>query len=488
MNSEIVCPNCKTEIEITEVMSAQLSEKIRADIEAELSPKRQALEKQVEEVKKQQSQLDSDQKSMEDQVLQRVEVMREKVVEQEKKKAADVVAVEIKDRDEQIKEIEEKLAVSQQRDLDLRKKERKLVSQEKELGQKQDALEQENQKTLDAERKKISEKAKEKALADSKREMAERDQEAEELRKKLKEAQDNEATIRKKELELQQKTEELELTVGRTLDEERGKIRSQALKQAGEEHRLHDAEKNKKIDDLVKQLDEAKQLALQGSQQAQGEILELILEDMLRQAFPSDSIEPVPKGVRGGDVIQRVKNTSGHDCGSILWESKRTKNWSGKWLSKLRQDQRDAKAAASILVSTALPDDIDTFSQVEGVWVSHWSCAAGVAMALRSGLLEAASAKQALKGQHGKMERVYDYLASTNFRNRVSGIAEAFITMRNDLEKEKKAILSQWSKREKQIEQALFGTAGMYGDLQGIIGGTLQEIEGMSFSQLEAGD
>jgi len=488
MKSEIVCPNCKTEIEITEVMSAQLSEKIRADIEAEFSPRRQALEQQVKEMKKQQSQLDRDQKAMDEQVRQRVEAMREKVVEQEKKNAADDIAVELKDRDEKIKEIETKLEVSQQRELDLRKKERKLADHEKELAQKQEQLEQENQQQLDAEREQISEKARKKAHEEYQREMAERDQEAAELQKKLKEAQGNEVALRKKERELQQKTEELELTVERTLDKERDEIRNQALKQADEEHRLNDAEKNKTIEDLVHQLEDAKRRALQGSQQAQGEIQELILEEMLRQAFPSDSIEPVPKGVRGGDVIQRVRNSSGRDCGLILWESKRTKNWSDKWLSKLRQDQRDAKAAASILVSTALPDGLDTFNQIEGVWVSHWSCAAGVSAALRSGLLEAANAKQALKGQHGKMEQVYNYLASTNFRNRVSGIVEAFITMRNDLEKEKKAILSQWAKREKQIEQALYGTAGMYGDLQGIIGGTLQEIEGMSFAQLEAGE
>lgn len=306
------------------------------------------------------------------------------------------------------------------------------------------------------------------------------------LQTKLKKAQDNELALRSRERELKERQEELELTVTRQLDKERDKIRKAALKQATDDHQLKAAEKDKKISDLVKQLDEMKRKAEQGSQQTQGEIQELALEDLLRHKFPGDIIEDVPKGIRGGDVIQRVMSPSGVDCGTILWESKRTKNWSRQWLPKLRQDQREAKAAIPVLVSTVLPDGVDHFAQVDGVWVSSWQYAGGLASALRVVLLEAAKVKRANEGQQDKMAMVYNYLASHQFRNRLTGIVEAFTTMQMDLDGEKRAIQKQWAKREKQIEQAVGGTVGMYGDFQGIIGATLPEIEGMTLPQLEA--
>jgi len=487
MANTITCPSCKTEIEITEVMSAQLAEKVRADVEAEMAPKRQALDAQAKNLKEQQTKVEQAQKTVDDQVRQRVEAMQEKLLEKAKKQAADDMAVELKDRDEQLSETKAKLEVAQQRELDWRKKERELIDLEQQLKTQQEQMEEDNRKVLNAQRKQIEEKARQKAKEELAADVAERDQQVTELQKKLQESQDNELTLRKKERELQQKTQELELTVEKRLGEETEKIRTEALKQADEDHRLKDAEKDKKISDLIKQLEDAKRRAEQGSQQAQGEIMELALEDLLGRVFPTDSIEEVPKGIHGGDVVQRVQNAMGLDCGTILWESKRTKNWSNSWLAKLRQDQRDAKASIAILVSSVLPKEVNHFSQLDGVWVCSWACAASLAAALRSGLLETSKAKQALDGQHGKMERVYDYLAGPEFRNRVTGIVESFVTMKQDLEVEKRAIQKQWAKRDKQIEQALFGTAGMYGDFQGIIGGTLPEIEGIDMLQLEAG-
>jgi len=486
MSNTITCPSCKTEIEITEVMSAQLADKIRGDIESEMAPRRQALEAQAKELDKQQAEIEQAQKAVDDQVRQRVEAMQGTLLEKAKKLAADDMAVEIKDRDEQLTEVKAKLEAAKQSELDWRKKERQLSDREQQLKVQQEQMEENNRKELNAQRQQIEEKARKKAKEELAADVAERDQQVTELQEKLKETQENELSLRKKERELQQRVEELDLTVERKMGEERDKIRNETRKQADEEFRLKDAEKAKTIADLSKQIDEMKRKAEQGSQQAQGEVQELALEELLRQGFPTDSIEDVPKGIRGGDVIQRVKNTAGLNCGTILWESKRTKNWSNKWLVKLRQDQREAKAAVSILVSSVLPEDINHFAQVDGVWVCNWICAASVATALRSGLLQIAKAKQALEGQHGKMERVYNYLASTEFRNRVAGIAEAFIAMKMDLDQEKRAIQKQWGKREQQIEQALFSTTGMYGDFQGIIGDTLPEIESMNMLQLEA--
>ena len=169
-----------------------------------------------------------------------------------------------------------------------------------------------------------------------------------------------------------------------------------------------------------------------------------------------------------------------------MWESKRTKNWSDGWLIKLREDQRQAKADIAIIVSQALPKDVETFQLIDGVWVTHPKVALPVALAMRQTLLEVASTRQASEGQQTKMEMVYDYLMGPRFRQRILAIVEAFSTMQDDLAKERKTITKQWAKREEQIERVMQATVGMYGDLQGIAGKTLQEIEGLEFKALDA--
>jgi hypothetical protein len=215
-------------------------------------------------------------------------------------------------------------------------------------------------------------------------------------------------------------------------------------------------------------------------------VQELELESVLSAKFPLDQIHPVPKGEFGGDVLQHVAGPFGQACGTILWESKRTKNWSDGWLVKLREDQRQAKAELSIIVSQALPKDVETFDLVEGVWVTHPKEVLPLAMALRQGLMEVAVAKQASEGQQTKMEMVYDYLMGPRFRQRVQAIVEAFSTMREDLDKERRVMMKQWAKREEQIGRVMQATVGMYGDLQGIAGKTLQEIEGLELRVLDA--
>jgi hypothetical protein len=234
---------------------------------------------------------------------------------------------------------------------------------------------------------------------------------------------------------------------------------------------------------MQRQIEDLKRRAEQGSQQLQGEVLELELEAQLRAQFPRDTIEPVPKGEHGGDVLHRVAGPLG-PCGTILWESKRTKNWSDGWLPKLRDDQRAAQAEIAILVSQALPKEVESFALVDGVWIVHPRVALPVAMTLRHSLIEVASARQAGEGQQTKMEIVYQYLTGPRFRQRVQAIVEAFSTMQEDLDKEKKVITKQWAKRAEQIDRVMQATVGMYGDLQGIAGKTLQEIEGLEWKAL----
>ncbi len=302
---------------------------------------------------------------------------------------------------------------------------------------------------------------------------------------KLAEAQKTQAHLLQKERELDDARRELALSVEKQVREGLEAVRDKARREAEDALGLRVREKEETIAAMQRQIEELKRKAEQGSQQLQGEVQEMELEEILKIKFPSDAIDPVPKGEFGGDVLQTVRNALGQNCGVILWESKRTKNWSDGWLPKLRDDQRAAKADVAVMVSQALPKTVETFDQIDDVWVTHFRAVLPVAMLLRHALVEVTLARQAGVGRQTKMELVYQYLTGSVFRQRVEAIVEAFTTMRADLDKEKKAITKQWAKREMQIERVVQATAGMYGDLQGIAGKSLQEVEGLSFEALE---
>jgi hypothetical protein len=182
--------------------------------------------------------------------------------------------------------------------------------------------------------------------------------------------------------------------------------------------------------------------------------------------------------------VQHVYDQSGLDCGSILWESKRTKNWSDAWLPKLRNDQRVAKAHVAVLTSEELPKGLTNFGYMDGVWVTSRYCLMGLAAALRQGMIEAARTRRSLQGRQDKIEILYNYLAGSEFRQRIEGIVEAFMTLRDDLESEKRSMHRIWAKREKQLERAVRNTSGMYGDLAGILGSNLPQIANLELAAI----
>jgi hypothetical protein len=373
-----------------------------------------------------------------------------------------------------------------ERDEQMAERERKLNDEKAELAKATGALEENVERRLKQERQAIAEKEAKKARQALSDELEGKGKENDELKELLKqsneklgEAQQAQAALLKKERELEEAKREMELTIQKRISEELGKERDKAKKDADDEHRLAMAEAEKKIADLQRNIEEWKRKAEQGSQQLQGEVAELDLEQTLSSKFPTDTIDPVPKGEYGGDVLQRVLGPAGQTCGTILWESKRTKNWSDGWLSKLRGDQRTAKAEIAIIVSETLPKDVTTFDAIDGVIVVSRSCIVPVAMLVRQQLIEVATVRQAGVGQQTKMELLYEYLMGPQFRHRVEAIVEAFSTMQDDLAKERRATTKQWAKREKQIETVMQSTVGMWGDLQGIAGKTLREIEGL---------
>jgi len=375
-----------------------------------------------------------------------------------------------------------------QKDTDIAKREQALAARAQSLEKAQQTLERQVAEKIELERGRIvAEEARKAKIALG----GELDQKTKEIHilqdilkqnnAKLAEAQKAQADVIRKQRELDDARRELDLTIEKRVQADLGAEREKAKKEAEEELKLKVMEKDQTITAMQKQIEELKRRAEQGSQQLQGEVLELELEALLAAKFPRDSIQPVPKGEFGGDVLHRVFGPANQICGTILWESKRTKNWSDTWLPKLREDQRAAKAEIAVIISQALPKDIETFGFIDGVWVADPKVALPVAMSLRHTLIEVACTRQASEGQQTKMEMVYGYLTGPRFRQRVQAIVEAFSSMRDDLDREKKAITRQWAKREEQIDRVMNATVGMYGDLQGIAGKTLQEIEGLEF-------
>ncbi|BFU90993.1 MAG: hypothetical protein NTAFB01_21800 [Nitrospira sp.] len=378
-----------------------------------------------------------------------------------------------------------------QKDADVAKRDAAIREREEALSNAQQALDDQVAEKLKLERGKIAIEEGKKAKLALQNDLDQKAKEVADLNDilrqrdtKLAEAQKVQADLLRKQRELDDAKRELELTVEKRVQEGLTVTREQAKKEAEEGLKLKVLEKEQTIASMQKQIEELKRKAEQGSQQLQGEVQELELEALLRAKFPRDTIEPVPKGEHGGDALQHVVGPNGQPCGTIIWESKRTKNWSDGWLAKLREDQRAAKAEIAVIVSQSLPKEVETFGVVEGVWVTHPRTVFPLAVTLRHTLIEVASARQASEGQQTKTEMIYQYLTGPRFRHRVEAIVEAFSTMQEDLDKEKKAIVKQWAKREEQIDRVMQATAGMYGDLQGIAGKTIQEIEGLELRAL----
>jgi hypothetical protein len=484
VNSSITCPNCQSQIEITEVISSQLRATIRSELEAEINAARQRLKQQQDDLAQQQRELQKKTEAVEEQVRAKLTQERQSL----ERRIREQMHVELKDRDEQLGELRQQLKTAQDKELAARKREREIEQIKSQLDQEKLQLEQNLQKKLEDGRAELVRQTREKAREELGIELKDRETALAELQAKVQQANLKELAFLKEKRDLEEKVRSVELEVTRRTQDELKKVREQALKEMDEQHRLKLLEKEQQVETLRRQIEDLKRSAEQGSQQIQGEVLEVALEELLKSLFPTDSIDPVPKGVRGADVIQHVFDDNGMDCGLILWESKRTKHWSKDWLPKLRDDLRTVGASRSVIVSEQLPEHVRHFGQIDGVWVACWACVQPVAVMLREGLVGVAKSRRALDGQHSKMEIVYNYLVGQDFYNRVSGVVEAFMTMRQELETEKVTFQRCWAKRAKQLERVLLSTSGLYGDLQGIIGSTLPEIKSMSLAALAAPD
>ena len=295
--------------------------------------------------------------------------------------------------------------------------------------------------------------------------------------KKLALATKNEIELRKEKIKLQEDKDSFELEKIRQLEEAKADIMEEASKKANEEQQYLISQLKKQLTDAITAKDNLARKLEQGSQQTQGEVLELALEGLLKAEFPYDEILPVPKGVSGADIVQKVRDKRGGDCGQIIWEFKKTKSWSENWIQKLKDDQRTIKADVAVIVSIALPEDVKGFVFREGIWICDVKVMIALAVAIRMNLISIANEKAMTVGKNEKMETLYSYLTGVEFKQRVEAIMEAFTCLEEGLRKERVAFEKIWSEREKQIKKVVSNTVGMYGDLSGLV--TLPQIKNL---------
>lgn len=303
--------------------------------------------------------------------------------------------------------------------------------------------------------------------------------ELEELRRQNKSLQEQFLELNKLIRQLRYENQQGRIELEKKLAVEQGKIRAEEKKRSDEEYKLKIMEKDKKLTDAMKMVEEYKRKLEQGSQQLQGEVLELELQNILKKEFPHDDIKEVPKGVGGADLLHSVINSSGRNCGTIIWELKRTKAWSDSWITKLKEDQRQVKAEIAVIISQVLPDGIKNFGQVNNVWVGNFESITGLALALRQTLVNIATVKLSVVGKQEKKEILWNYLTGIEFKQRVEAIYEAYNQLQADLEIERRWFTKKWAKQEKNIRLVVDNILGMHGDLQSIVGKALAEIKGL---------
>ncbi|MGY3054195.1 hypothetical protein ACVWYG_002401 [Pedobacter sp. UYEF25] len=300
---------------------------------------------------------------------------------------------------------------------------------------------------------------------------------AKENEEKLKSARAKELDYLRKEQALKIQSEEMELAFTRKMQEQQTELVDRVRKQEAEKNSLKDTEHQMRLRELEKQLADQKKLAeeavrkaRQGSMQLQGEVQELALEELLRTNFPFDIIEEVGKGVRGADCVQIVRNQFGQESGKIIYESKRTKEFGGDWVEKLKKDMRSQGVDVAVIVSQCYPKGMECFGQKDGVWVCSFDEVNAVAYVLREGILRMSAAMKSQENRGDKMHMLYDYLTGSEFSEQWKAIREGFLSMKMSIQKERDAMERLWKSREKQLEKVLLNATHIRGSIEGISG------------------
>lgn len=432
-NTSISCPHCGGAIEISEVLYKRAAAELRARWEQEA---KERIESAATEARRQ------ERLALEPELIslkQKVELSTKLLEESHRKEL----------------EIQQKGA---------------------EIERQKAALEAEVERKLRLMIKPLRDQLKQKVAEESNLEIQDLKNRLAEQASKVQESTDVELDYRQRVRALEDEKRMFDLSVQRKLDEERERLEAGLRQTYAEQSDLKLKEKDQHIERLKQAVDDLKRKSEQGSMELQGEVLELDIEDKFRRVFPQDIFNTVARGVRGADVLHTVRNGNLDACGTIIWEAKNSKNWSSNWIEKLKNDQREAGANLAALVSISLPRDVIHFGIVDGVFVCSRECLLPVAASLRERLEHVTYVGAASQSRKEKTELIFDYIAGDGFRHQVEAIIEAFDRMRNQINREKRAMEKQWKEREKLLEVVMTNTTRMYGDIRGIAGSVIKEI------------
>lgn len=366
---------------------------------------------------------------------------------------------------------------------------RQQIQQERQqVSQDRQQQEEELNKRLQAEKIKLQEQLSENirkdVSADFENQLRLMQETQRENEEKLKESRIKELDFLRKTQELNNREQEMEINLQKRMLEERSQLVDQVRKEEAERNSLKDTESQMRTKELEKQLEDQRRLveemrrkAEQGSMQLQGEVQELALEEMLRSNFPFDAISEVGKGVRGADCIQTVRNQYGQECGKIIYESKRTKDFSREWLEKLKADMRSQGADVAVLVTQTMPKDMDRFGERDGIWVCTFHEVKSLTFVLRDAILKVYNVSKNHENKGDKMHLLYHYLTSGEFAEQWSAIREGFRAMKSSIQKEREAMEKLWKAREKQLEKVLLNAAHIKGSIEGIAGSDSVDLQ-----------
>lgn len=356
---------------------------------------------------------------------------------------------------------------------------------EKKKKQENELFQERLEKQLKDEKKQLEEKLRLKLAEEQSDQISAYQKELQEKSDQIKELNRTKAEIEKLKREKEELKEAVEAEAQRKINEQISVEKEKIRKSEEERNELRFKELQKQLEDQKKLTEVMKRKQEQGSMQMQGEVQELAIEEWLANNFPLDSIQEIKKGARGGDCIQVVNTRSKQNCGSIYYESKRTKDFQPSWIEKFKNDIRDQGANIGVLVTDAMPSDMDRLGMKDGVWICSYEEFKGLCFVLRESIIQISNAVSTQENKGDKMSMLYDFLTSNEFRLQIEAIVEGFTQMQSDLETEKRSIMGHWKKREKQIQKVLLNTNYMYSSIRGIAGNAIQPVQALELPEVD---
>ncbi len=460
----ILCPQCHTQINIEDALYSQLQTKFDADFEK----KREQYKKAQIELKQKEEVLKQQQEQFEDK-LQDALALRLKAREQDLRTSIQQEMMQIKEQEEAL--LKEELA----------KKSKQLLFLQQEADKKlQAALQQSKEEQAAQIRAQLEQ---ENALKHKKLEDALQEKSAQ-----LQEFEANKAEIAKLKMKMQEVEAKAKSEAQIEFYEKLAEEKQKAIQEVNSQHELKLKEAEEKVRQMQEQLQIAQRKAEQGSMQTQGEVQELAIEEYLSAKFPLDTIEEIKKGQRGADCMQIVNTPELPNCGKIYYESKRTKEFQKSWIEKFKADMREKGADVGVLITTVLPKELERMGFYDGIWVCTYDEFKGSVALIRNSLVQVSLAKLSQEGKNDKMSLLYNYLTGNEFAMQVEAIVEGFSAMQSDLDREKRAMAKLWKQREKQLEKVLDNTIGMYGSIKGIAGNAIANVQALELEYIAEED